>query len=174
MLAAEGHWMKRRNHSLFFVIASLFAAVIFAGGATHGAIGAQAQGVTATDDAAVAEVKKLESERLAAGLRRDVEGFAAVTGNDYVQIDVDGNLSDKKATLARMKSGSAQLTSNPVDDMLVRVYGNTAVVTGRARPTGIAGGKEFSRSLRYTRVYAKRDGRWQIVLFQQTAIANDK
>jgi hypothetical protein len=91
-----------------------------------------------------------------------------------VQIDVDGQRSDKTATLDRMKSSSARLQSNPVDDMVVRVYGNTAVVTARATPTGVRAGQEFRRSVRYTRVWVRRDGRWQIVLFQQTAIANDR
>jgi hypothetical protein len=32
-------------------------------------------------------------------------------------------------------------------------------------------GKDISASVRYTRVYVKRDGRWQVVHFQQTRVA---
>jgi len=56
----------------------------------------------------------------------------------------------------------------------VRLYGDVAVVTGRATPKGIADGREFGEPIRYSRVYVKRDGRWQVVLFQQTRIANPK
>ena len=53
----------------------------------------------------------------------------------------------------------------------MRIYGEVAVVTGRATPKGVADGREFVDPVRYSRVYVKRDGRWQVVLFQQTRIA---
>jgi uncharacterized protein (TIGR02246 family) len=163
--------MARAGRLLLYPTALLLAGTTPA--SVPGSAGlAQGQRVAPTEEADVAEIKRLENERIAAGLRRDVDGFAAAAGDDYLQIEIDGNVSNKAATLSRMRASAAQLQSNPVDEMQVRVYGNTAVVTARARPTGVLAGKEFKRSLRYTRVYVKREGVWQIVLFQQTAIAN--
>jgi ketosteroid isomerase-like protein len=134
---------------------------------------ALAQRSVAAEESEIVEIKRLESDRIAAGLRKDVKGFADAAADDFIQIDADGRMSDKETTLRRMQSSSAQLLSNPVDEMVVRVYADTAIVTARARPKGVLNGKEFSRVLRYTRVYVKRDGRWRIVLFQQTSIQDD-
>jgi len=58
--------------------------------------------------------------------------------------------------------------------MVVRIFGNTAIVTAKANPKGVMQGKEFSDTLRYTRVYAKIHNRWQVVLFQLTRVAPGK
>jgi hypothetical protein len=55
----------------------------------------------------------------------------------------------------------------------VRVYGDAAVVTGRSttKRAGQGTGDEIiTRQVRFTRVYAKRQGRWQVVSAQNTLI----
>ena len=107
-------------------------------------------------------------------MRKDVEAIAPFTAEEYVQIDFDGRVMDKAATFRRIRSSDIGLQSNAVEDLTVRIYGDTAVVTGRANPKGIADGREFGEPIRYSRVYVKRDRRCQVVLFQQTRIAKAK
>ena len=52
-----------------------------------------------------------------------------------------------------------------VDSQKVRFYGNTAIITGQI----IYGG---TRRINHTQVWAKRQGRWQIVSWQGTQISN--
>jgi len=120
----------------------------------------------------VALIKKMEEDRVLAGVRKDVSAIAAVTGKDYVQIDLDGNVRDKAAALRRIESTGIQLQSNLVDQMVVRIFGDTALVTGRSTPKGIIDGKDFP-PIRYSRVYVRRGGHWQVVMFQMTRIAAD-
>jgi predicted ABC-type sugar transport system permease subunit len=76
--------------------------------------------------------------------------------------------------LISSRGSAIRLQSNSIDEVAVRFYGNTAVVTGRATPKGTVNGLDFRPSIRYSRVYVKIDGRWQVVMFQQTRIAQDK
>ena len=119
-------------------------------------------------------IKKMENERIQAGVRKDVEAITPFTADEYMQIDFDGRVMDKAATFQRIRSSQIRLQSNAIDDLTVRLYGDVAVVTGRATPKGVADGREFVDPIRYSRVYVKRDGRWQVVLFQQTRIAKAK
>jgi ketosteroid isomerase-like protein len=140
--------------------------------ATAGTVLAQ-NSKPATSAQAVAtaeEIKKLEHDRIQEGVRKDIAYVEAATADDYVQIDWDGKVLDKTATLARIKSNSIQLQSNTLDEISVRVYGDSAVVTGLATRRGVMDGKNISTGIRYTRVYIKRDGRWQVVQFQQTRV----
>lgn len=79
---------------------------------------------------------------------------------------------DKAATLARIKSNNIQLQSNTLDEVSIRVYGDTAVVTGLATRRGSMDGKDIGAAIRYTRLYVRRDGRWQVVQFQQTRVTS--
>jgi len=56
--------------------------------------------------------------------------------------------------------------------MKVRVYGNTAVVTGKADLKGTLGGKDVAGQIRFTRVWLKKGSQWQSVAFQQTRVSN--
>jgi ketosteroid isomerase-like protein len=126
------------------------------------------------EQAEITLIKKMEEDRVQAGVRKDVEAIAAATADEYLQIDFDGNVRDKAAAMQRIKSSAFQLQSNSLDDMVVRIFGNTAVVTARSTPKGTLNGKDFGQRLRYSRVYVKRDGRWRVVMFQMTHVAGDK
>jgi ketosteroid isomerase-like protein len=151
-----------------------FVALLVLPGSTNNALGTGSESTKTQqpNDSVVAEIKSLENARLAAGLSKDIDAVSAMTADDYLQIDTDGRVLNKAVTLERIKSSYARLVANPVDDLAVRVYGDTAILTARARPQGVLDGKEFTDALRYTRIYVKRDGRWQVVLFQQTRVVD--
>jgi ketosteroid isomerase-like protein len=79
---------------------------------------------------------------------------------------------DRPAPGDAPRPGRTKYDAFEVDDLRVRVYGDTAVVTGRSTPRGRdARGQEMHGRYRFLRVWVKRDGRWQVVAFQGTRIA---
>jgi ketosteroid isomerase-like protein len=73
---------------------------------------------------------------------------------------------------ATAKSSAARYEALDVDDLAVRVYGDTAVVTGRTTPRGTtAKGEPMTGRYRFMRVWVKEKGRWHAVAFQGTRIA---
>jgi ketosteroid isomerase-like protein len=118
------------------------------------------------------QIKKLEMERAAAIVKGDIATLEKYTADDYVLINMNGRTSGKAQMIEGFKSGSSKLTSDEVSDVKVRVYGNTAVVTAKADVKGTLGGADATGQILYTRVYVKKDGRWQSVSMQQTRAGN--
>jgi ketosteroid isomerase-like protein len=118
------------------------------------------------------ELKKLETDRAATAVKGDVATLEKQTADDYTFINMYGQMSDKSQMVNAFKTGLTKLTSNEPSDMKVRVYGNTAVITGKADVKGTLGGKDTNGQIMFTRVYLKKNGTWQSVAFQQTAVAN--
>jgi len=116
------------------------------------------------------QLKKMEKDRAAAVVKGDVATLEKLTSDDYILINANGQLSDKPTTMNNIKTGNIKLTANEVSDLKVRVYGNTAVVTGKSDAKGSIGGRELKGPVMFTRVYVKKDGKWQSVSFQQTPI----
>jgi ketosteroid isomerase-like protein len=118
------------------------------------------------------QLKKLETDRAAAVVKGDVATLEKQTSDDYTLINMNGQMSDKSQMVDAFKSGQTKLTSDEVSDMKVRVYGNTAVITGKVDVKGTLGGKDVDGQIMFTRVYVKKGGNWQSVAFQQTRVAN--
>ena len=149
---------------------ALRIAVVAFGLAALTAVPARAQGMGAA--ASVEEqIKKIERDRAAAVVKGDVAAIEAQTSDDYTLINANGQLSDKAKTMNDIKTGVIKLTANEVSDLRVRVYGDTAVVTGKSSAKGTIGGRELTAPVMFTRVYVKKGGKWQSVAFQQTPIA---
>ena len=64
-----------------------------------------------------------------------------------------------------------QIESLQIDDVQVRTFGGSAVVTGRTRATGRYQGSSMSVTLRFTDVFVRRAGKWQVVASQATQLA---
>jgi ketosteroid isomerase-like protein len=79
-----------------------------------------------------------------------------------------GKVAGKAEILAQLRDASRPrdvFESLTTDDLRVRVYGDTVVTTGRwKRVSKSTDGKDTSAQGFFTRVWVRRDGRWQIVV----------
>jgi len=117
---------------------------------------------------AIRTVLQLEEESKQAAIRRDVAFAERTLADNYVAIGPLGTLISKEETLAARKNSQVHYDSIELSEMVVRVFGNTAVVTGRADVKGKDLGQDFSGPYRFTRVWIKRAGQWQVVSYQAT------
>ena len=120
----------------------------------------------------IERITRMEHDRTAAGQRKDLAAVIPVTEDDYTQIDQDGRLLGREATFARIKGSQMRIASNSLDHIVVRICGDTAVVTGQAHPRGEFQGRPFNPDVAYSRIYLRRGGKWRVIHFQQTRIAN--
>ena len=127
--------------------------------------------VSALGQEAEDELRQLEDKIADAVVRRDIAFVARVWAEEFVYTGVRGEVKTKTDILAELRAGDLQFDVLKFDDVRVRVYGDAAVATGRATTKGRSKQGEISGEFRYTRVYVKRLGAWQLVAFQGTPVA---
>jgi ketosteroid isomerase-like protein len=142
-------------------------AVVPAFGAQHVAIRPRPAADSAAQDL-IREIVDMERQAKEASLRRDAEFSQRTLADDYVAITPLGQVTTKKETIGARRSGQLRYEAMNITDMVVRVYGDMAVVTARADVKGHQLGEDFSGPYRYTRVWVRRSGRWQTVSYQAT------
>ena len=125
-------------------------------------------GFTAADQETIREVVDMERQAKEASLHRDADFTQRTLADDYVAITPLGQVTTKQEAISARRSGQLRYESMNVTDMVVRLYGETAVVTARADVKGRQLGEDFSGLYRYTRVWVRRNGRWQTVSYQAT------
>ncbi|RZL32100.1 MAG: nuclear transport factor 2 family protein, partial [Rubrivivax sp.] len=103
---------------------------------------------------------------------RDRAAIAANMADDFRQIDARGNVETKASFIDGLVSPDLQLDPYTVEDFEVRVYGDTALLSGRTRMTGRYQGQPFNTHYRYIDVYVKRRGVWKIVSVQISPISD--
>jgi ketosteroid isomerase-like protein len=114
------------------------------------------------------ELLKLEKAFAEAIVKNDLEGIGRLVTDDWIIIDPDGGIVDRARFFEVIKSGALTHEMMESEDFRVRVYRDSAVVTGVTRTKGKFMGEEFSTQERATDVFVKRDGRWQCVLTDLT------
>jgi ketosteroid isomerase-like protein len=114
------------------------------------------------------QIVDMERQAKEASLRRDADFSLRTLADDYVAITPLGQVTTKQETVSARRSGQLRYESMDVSDMVVRLYGDTAVVTARADVKGHQLGEDFSGPYRYTRVWVRRNGHWQTVSYQAT------
>jgi ketosteroid isomerase-like protein len=134
---------------------------------------AQCTGQTAKDaksGSVEEELMKLEREGVDAMLRKDVSFSEKLQAPDFLFIDPAGMIHTKEQDLAIARSGDLKFESFSLDEMKVRVYGDAAVVTGLSTVKGAFKTMDISGKYRWTDVFVKRDGKWQLVNAQLTPV----
>jgi ketosteroid isomerase-like protein len=120
------------------------------------------------------EVRAILDEIQQAVLKGGVEAAATLdkyNADDFTLIQGNGAVQTKAQNLEGYRSGKTGFQKMDLSDVKVRVYGNTAVVTGIEKYIGEqAGVKSTDKPARFTRVLVKRDGTWKQVLKQSTNI----
>jgi ketosteroid isomerase-like protein len=116
------------------------------------------------------EIEALEMQWRQAQLSNDVSAMDRLLADDYIGISSSGTIETKTEALALRRAGTLHITSLDLNDVKVRIYGDTAVVTSSADLKGTNGARDISGEYRYTRVYNRRYGQWKIVSFEASRI----
>lgn len=115
-------------------------------------------------------VRAAEQARGQALLKADTVALSRLVAEEFVEISRLGQIRTRADNLKDIASGDLKLTAVRYDSLAVRIYGDVAVLRGIADNTGTFRGFPFSGKIRYTRVFVRRDGRWQAVAMQQTSM----
>jgi uncharacterized protein DUF4440 len=115
-------------------------------------------------------VRALESARGQALVNADTTALSHMIADEFVEVSRFGTLRTKADNIREIGSGALKLTSVKYDSVTVRIYGDVAILRGIADNTGSLRGFPFAGRLWYTRIFVRRDGRWQAVAMQHTMI----
>ena len=99
---------------------------------------------------------------------KNAAAVAANVASDFAQIESGGTVIGRDEFVKDLLDPTLRIDPYKVEDFGVRVYGDTALLTGRIRMTGVSEGKPFASHFRYIDVYVKRDGVWKVVSIQIT------
>ena len=114
------------------------------------------------------EVEKLERELVDAYQRRDIAGLKRILDDDYLFIAPNGQVRTKDAV---RNFGWPQYERLDVDEISVRVYGETAVLNAQITILGESPLDGVTGVYRNTRVYIRQRGRWRAVSGQSTKVS---
>jgi ketosteroid isomerase-like protein len=116
------------------------------------------------------ELLELEKAFAEAIVRNDFEAIGRLVADDWIIIGPDAEIVDRARFFDVIKSGALIHEIMESKDFRVRVYGDSAVVTGITRTKGKFMGEEFSTRERATDVFVKRARGWQCVLTHLTRL----
>jgi ketosteroid isomerase-like protein len=108
-------------------------------------------------------IRQLDHERIQAQIGANAVALNRIYADDFIGIGPSGTVRTKPQVIADFTSGDLKFQSITTDDVRVRVYGNTAVETGRSTMIGQDKGKAVPRDNRFTRVWIKQQERWRLV-----------
>jgi uncharacterized protein (TIGR02246 family) len=115
---------------------------------------------TDKEEQAVRDVLRRWIDALA---KNDLATISSIIADDYIITTSDGKVLDKEQDLAPLKSGDVKFDSAAVEEVKVRIYGDSAVVTGIEIFKVSVKGRSFDVRERFTDVYVKRNGTWRPV-----------
>ena len=132
---------------------------------------------SATDQVATSpeqELERLERRLVAAIAAKDLVTYDQLVADDYVVLSAAGTERTKADVIAGYKAGTQGYRGLEISEVKAHVFGNTASVSARTLGFRVEGGKETPNRVRYVRVFARRNGRWQAVAQMATPLPPDQ
>jgi ketosteroid isomerase-like protein len=115
---------------------------------------------------------KLERDWDFAFHHKDVKFIESVLASEFVATYAEGQRADRAKELENATTFNQQIDSSTLDEFMVHIYGDTAVVNFTQKLTGPSKGKPLTLTFRYMDVFVMRDGRWQCVASQSTKVTS--
>jgi ketosteroid isomerase-like protein len=112
----------------------------------------------------------LDKKRMHAMAAKDVATLQSVLADDLIYTHSSARLDTKKSLVDNMTSGATVYSSVEPSDVKAQDLGDTVVLTGIAQIKVTSNGTPNAFGVRFTDVYARRDGRWQMVTWQSTRL----
>jgi hypothetical protein len=83
--------------------------------------------------------------------------------DDYTLVGSSGQVENKSQLIADFTAPGYKLEPFVVQDAVEKVWIDGAVMGGVTTLRGVDGGKPFAATLRFADIWAKRNGKWQVI-----------
>src|SRR5260370_25690462 len=112
----------------------------------------------------------LDKKRMNAMAQKDIATLNALLADDLIYTHTTARLDTKKSLIGNMEAGSTVYTAVEPSDVKAQDLGDAVVLTGSCRISVIAQGRPNTFGVRFTDVYAKKGGQWQMVTQESTRL----
>ena len=118
-------------------------------------------------------ILELEGKRFQAMIEVDTVILDSILADELTYTHTNGWLQTKEELMSTLESGELNYTSAITNDVVVRTYETSAIVTGTASMKVESQEKEYNLRISFIDVYVKKNGYWQMVAWQSTRIPED-
>jgi len=118
------------------------------------------------------QLLSIQQQLARAWSNKDRAFIEGVLAPEWSVTQADGTTMTR-ATVLGAFFNAVTIDSSTVDDVTVTLFGDTAVVRGRAVARGKLNGSPISARIRFTDVFLKRRGRWQAVASHASPLAEN-
>lgn len=116
------------------------------------------------------DILAADARRFAAMIQGDLAALEGLLAEDLTYTHSTGQVETRIQFLESLRSGKLRYLAAAPSDVDVRVYGDTAVVTGRAEMKVSSQGQELTVTARFTEVWVKSGGAWKLAAWQSTRV----
>ena len=102
----------------------------------------------------------------------DVAAIGRFMADDWMIVGSDGSTSDRTTFLALIESGALSHDVMQTDDIIVRVYGDAAVLLARGISGGTWQGRPFREEERQSNLFVRQGTTWRCVLTHLSHLAS--
>jgi Domain of unknown function (DUF4440) len=136
--------------------------------------GARAAAVPARDRGAEADrLRAIEATRVQAMVGADIATARSLMADDFQAINPAGVALSREQLLGAVQAGAVDfLAQEPTSPIAVRLSGDSATLRYQKRFDLLFSGIRLTHGAWVTELYERRQGRWQLVWEQTTAIPN--
>ena len=125
---------------------------------------------SAREEAIERQVLEVQAGRFQAMIDVDIEELDVILSDDLTYTHTSGQIETKGEFLTSLRSQEITYESIKPQEIKIRIYDNTAVVTGISAMRISVQEQQLSFSIRFIEVYQKSDANWQLVAWQSTRL----
>ena len=119
---------------------------------------------------ATRELEQMEQRLATTWKAGDCSAWGAMLVDDWSVTHITGAIITKAEALQMCHTPAAPIVRFDIDEVRVRPFGDTAVVTGRST-VAIGGTSPAAFTLRFADVFIRRDGTWKVIASHATRVA---
>ncbi len=128
-----------------------------------------------TREATEKALNALERKWMGALQRRDASALSQLISEDFTLVSPRLVVaSGERDRYFQHAMRELSLTSYDFEALTVRLYGRTAVVSGRLKQSASAAGEDWGGAYLFTDVWVSREGTWQVVSRHTSALPPEK
>jgi hypothetical protein len=118
---------------------------------------------------AAQELARIEQRLAETWKKGECAAWGALVAPEWSVTHITGAVITRDQALKMCEEPDTPIETMKVDDLSIRIFGDAAVVTGRTT-VATGGASPVTLTLRFTDVFVRRAGRWQVVASHATRL----